>query len=84
MRRKGQRNSHLLNAFYTLVIVQILLLTLSFGLGIVHMLQMTGSGKFSTLFKVTQLICDRAFLTLPQVMPSQETFLFTLPHGGYF
>ena len=50
---KRHRDSHLLNAFYTLVIVQILLLTLSFGLGIVHMLQMTGSGKLSTLFKVT-------------------------------
>lgn len=46
-----------------------------------HTLQMPGSGRFSALFKVTQLICGRV---LSQVMPSQLPLVFALPHGGSF
>lgn len=50
---EGAKGLTFIECLYTLVIVQIRLLTLSFGLVIVHMFKMTGSGKFSTLFKVT-------------------------------
>lgn len=81
--RRGRRSSHLVLSTYLLYCNHWAdsFTYIGFWDRDAHTLQVLGCVRFGTLSKVTQLIGG---WVLPQVMPSQLSSLFTLPHGGSF